>query len=212
MFLLLNTSGSTDQPKKVKHSWDYIRKCALASAKEIQLTNEDRVLDVFPSNTIAHYTITAYPALLKKASLYSMQFNPYDYIDMFNTIQPSVISLIPRHLEILKKTKNFYKTKMKCVRYMITGSSKIEQDFIDTFKELGVQTVANWYGMTEYPPPIMIGYNSINFTKISKNIWFSDEGECMINGWPTGDIFDVNNKTFLHRKSESNGKTWKNNF
>jgi fatty-acyl-CoA synthase len=215
MILSLNTSGSTDQPKKVEHSWDYIKKCALLSAKEIGLTSNDKMLDVFPSNTIAHYTITAYPAILKKTALYSLNFDPYEYIEMFNMIQPSVISLIPRHLEILKRTKNFSKTKMHCVRYMVTGSTKIEKDFIDTFRELGVQTVANWYGMTEMPPPVLIGYNSESFDFTPKEgyvVDFTDEGECVVNNMPTGDIFDLSTKKFIKRKLSPDGKTWKTNI
>ena len=65
--ITLFTSGSTDQPKDVTHSWDHIKKCATKSIKEIGLTEEDRVLDVFPANTIAHYTITGVPAFLSGA-------------------------------------------------------------------------------------------------------------------------------------------------
>lgn len=210
MFLTLFTSGSTDQPKKITHTWNYINQCALNSAKEIGLSQDDKVLDVFPGNTIAHYTITAYPAILSKASLFTANFNPYEYIAYFKNIQPTVISLIPKHLEILKKTKGFQNLDMSCVRYMVTGSGLITYDFINLFLDRGVKIVANWYGLTECPPPIMIGYNTPYFTKIDKNVSFADDGECIINGWHTGDIFDVGDKIkFLRRKNQSNGKTWK---
>ena len=81
--LTLFTSGSTDEPKQVTHSWNYIKECAYASIKEIELTNKDRVFNVFPSNTIAHYTITAYPAELVGAHLVTAAFNPYRYIKIF---------------------------------------------------------------------------------------------------------------------------------
>jgi len=35
--LTLFTSGSTDQPKVVKHSWEYINRCAERSVREIGL-------------------------------------------------------------------------------------------------------------------------------------------------------------------------------
>lgn len=210
MSLTLLTSGSTDEPKKVTHSWEYINDCAKASIAEIGLTSTDIVLDVFPGNTIAHYTITAYPALLSGAQLHTAAFSPYEYIEQFKQVQPTYIALIPRHLEILERTKGFKNLDMSCVRYMVTGSSNITQNFIDTFREKGVQTVANWYGMTEVPPPIMIGYNTPHFTKISDNVMFNNQGECIIDGWHSGDIFEIGDVIkFSHRKTASNGKTWK---
>lgn len=207
--LTLFTSGSTDQPKEVTHSWDYLRQCATKSINEIGLTTNDRVLDVFPANTIAHYTITAVPAFLSGAQLVSANFNAYTYPELFNRVKPTVIALIPRHLELLTSTKAFKHLDMSSVRYMVTGSSKIEQSFIDAFRERGVQTVANWYGMTEVPPPVMIGYNSPKFTIVDENIKFTDEGECVIGDYYTGDFFDTAAMTFSHRKYKPNGKTWK---
>jgi len=112
---------------------------------------------------------------------------------------------------------------MSCVKYMVTGSSKIDQNFIDEFKNRGVQKIANWYGMTEAPPPVMIGYDSPTFDlgTINQDRWhvmfkpLSEHtrlAECMINGVATGDIFDMETMQFHSRKDNSDGKTWKNNF
>ena len=215
--LTLFTSGSTDEPKEVKHSWDYIKECATKSIKEIGLTKHDRVLDVFPANTIAHYTITALPAFLSGAQHVSSNFSTYTYPELFNRVKPTVIALIPRHLELLSNTKAFKQLDMSSVRYMVTGSSKIEQSFIDAFRERGVQTVANWYGMTEFPPPVMIGYNSTSFdlNTIKDDhvmfypISFSSLHECYINGKATGDLFEMNPVRFVKRAKETNGQTWK---
>ena len=221
--ITLFTSGSTDQPKDVTHSWDHIKKCATKSIKEIGLTEEDRVLDVFPANTIAHYTITGVPAFLSGAQYVSSNFSAYTYLDLFRRFKPTYIALIPRHLELLINTKGFMDLDMSCVKYMVTGSSKIEQSFIDAFKERGVQKIANWYGMTEAPPPVMIGYDSPTFDlgTIDQNRWhvmFRPIGEhirlaeCMINGRATGDIFDMDTMQFHSRLDNVDGKTWKNNF
>jgi len=220
--LTLHTSGSTDQPKIVTHSWQYIKQCAEATIKEIGLTKNDRVLDVYPANTIAHYCITAFPASLSGAQLVSSVFNAYTYSKLFASVKPTVISLIPRHLALLKNTKNFKNLDMSCVRYMVTGSSKIKQSMIDVFLEKGVKTVANWYGMTECPPPVMIGYNSEKFDiktidtgrfKVEfKHDLDSGFSECYINDQATGDLFDIDNMIFIKRKQNANGKTWKNNF
>jgi hypothetical protein len=102
---------------------------------------------------------------------------------------------------------------------MVTGSNKIEQSFIDAFRERGVQLVANWYGLTEYPPPVMIGYNTTRFDIKTLNnrdhVMFhpvsatSSLAECIINGRSTGDIFDMETKEFHSRRVHASGKTWK---
>ena len=222
MSITLYTSGSTDEPKQITHSLEYINKCARRSAKEIQLTSKDIVLDVFPANTIAHWTITAAPSVLSGAQYVCSNFTPYTYIQAFKRLQPSYIALIPRHLELLQSIKGFKDLDMSCVRYMVTGSNTIDQDFIDAFKNRGVQCVANWYGMTEYPPPILIGYDSPSFDLYNRptddHVMFhpitatSSHAECIINGRSTGDIFDMSTMTFSHRRISPNGKTWKNNF
>lgn len=222
--ITLFTSGSTDQPKDVTHSWDHIKKCATKSIKEIGLSEEDRVLDVFPANTIAHYTITGVPAFLSGAQYVSSNFSAYTYLDLFRRFKPTYIALIPRHLELLLGTKGFKDLDMSCVKYMVTGSSKIDQNFIDEFKNKGVQKVANWYGMTEFPPPIMIGYDSpaFDFNTINhqeNHVMFmplqatgTNLQHCIINGRSTGDIFNMDTKEYHGRLKEANGHTWKNNF
>ena len=103
---------------------------------------------------------------------------------------------------------------MSSVRYMVTGSGPVSQAMIDDFISKGVNTVANWYGMTEMPPPVFVGYNTASFDFKSKDgysIEFTEEGECVINGFYTGDLFDTKNKVFCNRKTDvSKAKTWKN--
>lgn len=213
--ITLLTSGTTKTPKNVTHSWDYINTCIKRSILEIELTPSDTVLDVFPGNTIAHYTVTAMPAMHAGAHLISTAFNPFTYFQTFNEHRPTYIALIPRHWEILKNTKEWNNVDMSCVRYMVMGSGNITQEMIDDFRNRGVKLVANWYGMTEMPPPVFVGYNSPQFDfnrKSGYEIDFTDEGECIIDGMLTSDMFDVEKRIYLGRKVTSNGSTWKNNF
>lgn len=210
--ITLFTSGSTKEPKEIIHSWKYIKACALRSIEEIKLTKDDIVLDVFPGNTIAHYTISAMPAILVGAKLITANFDPYSYITLFNRYQPTFISLIPRHWEILSKTKGWDDLDMSCVRYMVVGSGRCSQDMIDSFRARGVQLVANWYGMTELPPPVLVGYNSEAFDFTSKDgytVEFANDGECIVNGTYTNDIFDLTTKKFIKRKVDAVNNTWK---
>ena len=140
---------------------------------------------------------------------------PYQYMRLFKEYRPTFISLVPRHHEILSRTKGWNELDMSCVRYMVTGSSIVSQAMIDEFLSKGVKTVANWYGMTEMPPPVLIGYNTagLNLTNIQNgyDVNFTQEGQCIINGLETGDIFDLETGHFLKRKQNANGQTWKSN-
>ena len=213
MPLTLLTSGTTKPPKKIVHDWNFIEHAIQRSISEISLTSKDTVLDVFPSNTIAHYTVTAMPAYRAGANLISAKFEAIDYIKLFKQYRPTCIALIPRHWELLKEQQDWHNLDMSCVRYMVTGSGPVTQPMIDEFLSKGVETVANWYGMTEQPPPVFVGYNSEQFdftTKSGYTIEFTDAGECVINGFPTGDLFDVANKKFLKRIDNiSSTNTWK---
>jgi long-subunit acyl-CoA synthetase (AMP-forming) len=216
--ITLYTSGTTKAPKKVIHSWEKINKAIDFSIIEIDLTSKDVVLDVFPANTVAHYTVTAMPAYKANAKLVSTKFDARDYIKIFKEIKPTYIALIPRHWELLQKEKEWEDLDMSCVRYMVTGSGAVSQELINDFNNKGIKTVANWYGMTEVPPPVFIGYNSINFdlnTAKNNHIEFqpisqhSNIVECIIDGWATGDLFNLDTMEFFSRREISNGCTWK---
>ena len=210
MKITLHTSGSTKEPKRIFHR--NMKHHIERSINEIELTADDIVLDVFPANVIAHYTVTAMPAITVGAHLITASFDPYNYIKLFKEYQPTYISLIPRHIEILEKTKGWNELDMSCVRYMVTGSQTVSQKNINTMLNKGVKLVANWYGMTEMPPPVLIGYNTASFDftpKSGYSVEFTDEGECVINGVHTGDLFDKQTKTFLKRKHAAVSNTWK---
>jgi acyl-coenzyme A synthetase/AMP-(fatty) acid ligase len=168
---------------------------------------------VFPSNVIAYYAITAQPALEVGATLISLNFDPYQYIKAFNKYKPTVIALIPRMVEILQGTKGFQELDMSSVRYMIMGSQNVPMDMINMLRDKGVQTVGNWYGSTETPPPVFVAKNGPVFDFIARQgytVTF-DEGECFVNGVATNDVFDIETRTFLKRKTDvSNFNTWKN--
>lgn len=210
MKVTLYTSGSTKEPKLVTH--DKMDIHISRSLLETGLSKNDIVLDVFPSNVIAHYTITAQPALKVGAHLITANFEPYNYIKLFKQYRPTFISLIPRHLDILAKTREWNDLDMSCVRYMVTGSQTVTQFLIDNLMAKGVKLVANWYGMTEMPPPVLIGYNSEAFDLIPKSgydVSFIRDGECVINSMLTGDLFDLSSRKFLERKNVAANNTWK---
>ena len=211
--LILQTSGSTSIPKEISHSWEWLDYRIQQTIDEIKLTDKDTVLDVFPANVIAHYTVTAGVARKANARLITTTFNPYNYCSLFNKYRPTYISLIPSHLKLLEASKEWKNLDMSCVRYMVTGSTQVSQEQINSCLDKGVKLVANWYGLTEMPPPVFVGYNSeaFDFTpKKGYTLEFTDEGELVINGFHTGDLFDLSTNKFLRRiKDVTNTNSWK---
>ena len=210
--LVLYTSGSTKEPKEISHDKYSISLMAKRSVDALALTKDDIVLNVLPSNVIGYYSVLSLPSLYVGATFITSNFDPYQYLRIFNKYRPTVTVLIPRHVEILQNTKGWDSLDMSCVRYLVMGTNIINQSTIDMLLNKGVQKVGNWYGMTEMPPPVFIGTNteSFDFTATEGyNVAFTDEGECVINGFHTNDIFDLETKKFLRRKHVANNDTWK---
>lgn len=185
--------------------------CRMA-AMSIGLRSDDRVLNVLPSHVIGYHVVTAGAAQYAGAHLLTAQFNPYTWFDLFYKFRPTYTVLIPRHIDILSKLKQWRQLDMSCLRYVVTGSQRVEQYHIDSLLHRGVGHVGNWYGMTEFPPPVLIGHNSESFDfdhTHGRRVEFDSTGECIIDGHRTGDIFDVKNRKFSHRIAAASGQTWK---
>jgi acyl-coenzyme A synthetase/AMP-(fatty) acid ligase len=210
--LILYTSGSTKEPKEITHDKNSINLMTDRSVKELGLTKDDVVLNVLPSNVIGYYSVLCLPALSVGATFVTSNFEPYQYLKIFNKYRPTVTVLIPRHIEILQNTKGWDSLDMSCVRYLVMGTNVIPQHTIDMLLNKGVNKIGNWYGMTEMPPPVFVGTNSesFDFTPTEGyDVSFTSEGECVINGFHTNDIFDLETKKFLKRKNAANNNTWK---
>lgn len=208
--LTIYTSGSTRESKEVTHDWDVINNAAQRSIELLNLTSDSRVLNIIPFNTIGFWTLTAYPAMLVKANLINMMFDPYQYIKTFNKFKPTHIGLLNRAFEVLKRTKEFTTLDMSCVECMFVGSDKITQEMIDTLLSKGVKKIINVYGMTEFPPPIYYGVNGLQFTHMigPNKIEFTNDNECVIDGFHTNDIF-TDDRKFSHRNTNVQHSTWK---
>lgn len=210
--LILYTSGSTNEPKEIHHDSSSVSLMIKRSVKELSLTSNDIVYNVLPSNVIGFYSVLALPAIEVGATLITSNFDPYQYLKIFNKYKPTVSVLIPRHVEILQNTKGWNSLDMSCLRYLVMGTNIISQELIDSLLAKGVQKIGNWYGMTEMPPPVFVGHNSecFDFTPSEGyEVKFTDSGECVINGFHTGDIFDINTKKFVRRNNVVNNNTWK---
>lgn len=210
--LILYTSGSTKEPKEILHDGSSVELMIKRSVTELSLVKDDIVFNALPGNVIGYYAVLALPAFSVGAKFISSNFEPYQYMKIFNKYRPTVTVLIPRHIEILQNTKGWDSLDLSCIRYLVMGTTAIPQSTIDMLLNKGVQKIGNWYGMTEMPPPVFVGHNSETFDFTPHegyNVSFTEEGECIINGFHTNDIFDLESKKFLRRKNVANNDTWK---
>jgi long-subunit acyl-CoA synthetase (AMP-forming) len=212
--LTIYTSGSTQEPKQIHHTWENIEFHLQENLKITGLTKDDIVLDFIPGNTIASHVASTHLAKKAGATLHTMAWDPYRFLKMFEEVRPTYIVMIPRHFEILENTHGWKELDMSCVRYLMIGSQPVSQELIDLLRSKGVQTVGHWYGMTEMPPPVFNAENSEFFDLKNPckgfKVEFGTDGELIVNGLRTRDIFDINTGKFIRRKGlTATGKTWK---
>ena len=77
--LTLLTSGTTGKQKIVYHNWHNIEKHAYYSLYKYGIHQHSVILNMYPNSSIAHYTLTSYPAILAKATLSNFVWNPYNF-------------------------------------------------------------------------------------------------------------------------------------
>lgn len=208
-----STSGSTSTPKSIQYSYDQLESYARNAISTYKFTAQDIILNLYPKYTVAVWTLTNFPAQLIGAQCVDYNWNPYQFAHTVEMIKPSVIALGPVHVKILKHTKSWQKLSFKNCKVII-GSDKVDQITINDLQDKGA-TVYHTYGMTENPPPVCVGVNSewldlntVN-TDLFKTSWH--QNELVINGEPTGDLFEKHNSQikFIQRKNPSKNITWK---
>jgi acyl-coenzyme A synthetase/AMP-(fatty) acid ligase len=207
--VILYTSGTTDAPKKVVYSWSQIEKMANYAIEFYGYDYRSRILNMYPSSSIAHYSLTAYPAKKADAYLHNFFWNPYNFENIIKSFSPTHIGCTPKQIDILSKTKAWNNISLDDINIII-GGEKVTQNIIDLLliKKCNIYVT---YGSTEVPPPFMTGINS-EWLQINNRCNFVN-GELLIDGHSTGDIFEIKDNLcrFIKRKSEQlYNVTWKN--
>lgn len=212
--LIIQTTGSTGKPKVVQHNWDYIDSIVNKSIKLFELNSKDKVLNLYPSHTIANWTLTSLPAYKVKCQIYNVSWNPYQFINIMNEYKPTLIGIVPAHIRLLSKTKGWQHLTFTGCRINI-GADKVTQEDIDLLLDKGAEIVYHTYGMSEIPPPLAYSINSewLNCDTIEDTYYFNDFDELCINDINSHDIFvkKQDKMKFIRRSDEKTSrKTWKN--
>lgn len=203
------TSGSTGDSKLIRYQYSAIDKLADKAIGLYKYDSSSRILNLYPNSSIAHYTISAYPAQKVKAELLNFYWNVYGFYNVFKKFEPTHIACLPKHILLLSKTKAWKEINFSgCT--IIIGGDKIEKEILKMLIDKNAKVITT-YGSTENAPPVLIGKNSLWMKPVEKNISIHNS-ELHVNNKPTGDLFKVsedNYYKFLSRKDKIINKTWK---
>jgi len=204
------TSGSTGKPKQIRYQYSALDKLADRAIELYKYDSSSRILNLYPNSSIAHYTISSYPAQRAKAELLNFYWNVYGFYSVFKNFNPTHIACLPRHIMLLSKTKTWKDIDfLGCT--IIIGGDKIDKDMLKMLINKKAKVITT-YGSTENAPPVLLGENSLWMTSIEKNVTLKHDGELYINNKPTGDLFRMSEDRyfkFVSRKNKIINKTWK---
>ena len=100
------TSGSTGKPKQIRYQHSAIDKLADRAIELYNYNSSSRILNLYPNSSIAHYTISAYPAQKVKAELLNFYWNVYGFYNVFKKFEPTHIACLPKHILLYLKQKH----------------------------------------------------------------------------------------------------------
>jgi acyl-coenzyme A synthetase/AMP-(fatty) acid ligase len=144
-YLVLKTSGTTNQPKFVLHDQKLALKNSKRSAERLGLAPDDRVL--IPVSIHHSYgLVTAFfPALIAGCSIKLIgNTNIISLMEAIRSFKPTVLFATPSLIEMLLKVT----TRVSIPKVTITAGDKIREDLFLKY-EAKIGTLLNLYGSTE---------------------------------------------------------------
>jgi len=148
---LMYTSGTTDRPKGVMHSYDnYYWKC-LDHILALQLTAEDRLLVCGPLYHVGAFDLPGLAILLVGGGLVVLR--EFDEIDAFTAIQNHGITgawMAPIMLGRLVLHADSHNYDLSSLRWLIGGGERTPEERIHAFSKLFPKArYIDAYGLTE---------------------------------------------------------------
>lgn len=143
---IINTSGSTGNPKPIKLSRDLMIKSAELTGEFLKLKPKDKILIVLPTQFIAGLMMIVRAFVLElEMYIYNPSSNPLENIKLLDF---SLTSFVPLQIyEILKNNPNRLKI-LESIKNILIGGAPINSNIENAIINLN-NNIYHTYGMTE---------------------------------------------------------------
>jgi fatty-acyl-CoA synthase len=150
--LIVYTSGTTGRPKGAVLSQRALMCSAEMSQHMIDLTVNDRVLNVLPLFHVGGLNIQPLPALLYGATLVSHQrFDPQRAIKSLTSDAITLVNSVPTLLQAIVDTDLWHTGDLASLRAISIGSTDVPLPLIKAVHQKGIPLI-QVYGATEMAP------------------------------------------------------------
>ena len=149
-FLLLYTSGTSDQPKAVAHNFEAMLSNARLSAPEFGVTSDDVILAAGPFSHLYALLGVHMAFWAGAANLLLPSYSPAALAETIAAGRPSVMLAVPAHMASCLNDGLFESVDMSSLRLVIVAGSAVPPNLMRALdRKLPNGTVAQLWGMTE---------------------------------------------------------------
>lgn len=153
--ILFKTSGTTAEPKIVALSQASLHISALTAADWMDLNENDRSLCVMPFNHLHSLVRSSMPGLLKGgAVICAPGFDKLRILDWLHQCRPTYMTASPGIFRemLARVAANTRLPLSTSLRFLATGSDRIEEPTVQALRETFGVPVREFYGLSEASP------------------------------------------------------------
>lgn len=180
------TSGTTGKQKRITHDEKDFYKAGHFLCEKWDLSQEDIILNPFPSWTIANWAFCVIPAKIAHCEIVNVKMEPLKFWDVVEEVKPTVLTLAIGTFRTLCKRKQ---PNLDYIKNLCTGSAPITDWDINQLEATRAKKVWNIYGSTECIPPVLISNNTV-FNFKDSPYYLEYQNSLFVDGIDTGDKFE----------------------
>jgi long-chain acyl-CoA synthetase len=153
--VILYTSGTTGVPRGVCLSHRNLHSNAVATARHVQLRDDDRFLGVLPlSHSFGLLATLILPTLFGTSVEYQIRFQPAEVLRALASGGISVFMAAASMFTAIARLKTITPEMLKGVRIAVSGGEALPQAVFEDYRTRLDFTVLQGYGLTETSPVV----------------------------------------------------------